>query len=47
MGIAYGDAIGRTKQAGGDLEDVDLNQVWQVIERDLLNLKEAVDYLLR
>lgn len=27
--------------------DVDLNQVWKVIERDLPDLKEAVDYLLK
>ena len=27
--------------------DVDLNQVWKVIEDDLPNLKEAVDYLLK
>ena len=27
--------------------DVDLGQVWKVIENDLPNLKEAVDYLLK
>ena len=27
--------------------DVDLNQVWKVIERDLPDLREAVDYLLK
>ncbi|HDS83578.1 MAG TPA: DUF86 domain-containing protein [Phycisphaerales bacterium] len=27
--------------------DVDLNQVWKVIDCDLPSLKEAVDYLLK